>query len=48
MYSKGMPVVPADVIALEMTGTGGLIVTVKILVPMPPALTALSATAEVP
>ena len=38
---------PVAVPALEMTGAGGLMVRVKVLVPVPPALVALKLTLEV-
>ena len=42
------PVVPVTVVALEITGAGGLIVITKLPVPVPPALTALNETVKVP
>ena len=39
---------PVAVPALEMTGAGGLIVRVSVLVPVPPPLVALKLTLEVP
>ena len=36
------------VVALLMTGVAGLMVSVRVAVPVPPALVALSVTVEVP
>ena len=43
-----MPLVALAVVALDITGAGGLIVITKLLVPVPPALIALNETVKVP
>ena len=47
-YEKALPTVPLAVVALVITGTAGLMVSVRVAVPVPPALVALSVTDEVP
>ena len=43
-----MPSCPVAVPALEITGAAGLMVRLKVMVPVPPALVALRVTLEVP
>jgi hypothetical protein len=47
-YEKALPTVPLAVVALVITGTAGLMVSVSVAVPVPPAFAALSVTVEVP
>ena len=47
-YVNALPTVPLAVVALVITGTAGLIVSVSVAVPVPLAFVALSVTAEVP
>jgi hypothetical protein len=48
VYTKLEPEVPVAEGALEMTGAGGLIVSVSDAVPDPPVLVAVSAMSAVP
>jgi hypothetical protein len=48
LYVNATPVAPLAVVGLVITGGGGLMVNVRVLVPVPPALVALTVTDEVP
>jgi hypothetical protein len=47
-YEKAVPVVPLAVVALLITGSARLTVSVRVALPAPPALVALRDTVEVP
>jgi hypothetical protein len=47
-YVNALPTTPLAVVALVITGTAGLMVSVSVAVPVPPAFAALSDTVEVP
>jgi hypothetical protein len=47
-YEKALPTVPLAVVALVITGAAMAIVSVRVALPVPPLLLALSVTVEVP